>query len=131
MKSIKNILFFSLTASLIVLTSCNKDKEDPTIEESTPEQHSEHKWENEVHLNATFSDDKDLKSYTVKIVDGADNELSAFNFTHTHEISGMSYKFHEHFEVPTNAPMMAWVKFMVIDAEDKTAEMKWMLHFEE
>lgn len=132
MKTLKYITLSlaALTLSLTT-TSCKKDKEDPTITVNTPAQHTTYNWGQEVHVDATFADDKGLKSYVVTVVDADGNHIHAFNFMETGETKEASYGFHEHFVVPTDAPEMAWVQFTVTDGEDKTAVVEWMLHFEE
>lgn len=117
-------LFFSFT-------SCKKDKEDPTITIETPAEHSVHKWGDQVHVEATFEDDRGLKNYHVLLGDANGNHLHSFDFENSGTISGLTYDFHEHFTVPDSAEMMAWLYFTVTDEENKTGTQKWMLHFEE
>lgn len=125
------IVFVALAIVSIGLTSCKKDKEDPTISITTPAEHSTHNWGDEVHINATFADDRGLKSYEVMVGDEAGMHDHMFDFHKSGTAEGLSYDFHEHFMVPDSAMMMRWVHFTVTDAEDKTASQKWMLHFEE
>ena len=124
------VILAILTLSLAI-TSCKKDKESPTITISTPAQHSIHNWGSEVHISATFADDRGLKNYTVMVGDEDGNHNSAFDFMETGTTTELTFAFHEHFVVPNEAPMMAWIHFTVTDAEEKTTTMKWMLHFEE
>lgn len=111
-------------------TSCKKDKEDPTITVNEPAQHTHFNWGDEVHLEATFADDRGLKNYTAMIGNEAGTMDNVINFMKTGTTTELTYDFHEHFVVPTDAPMMAWVHFTVTDAEDKTTTLKWMLHFD-
>jgi hypothetical protein len=127
----KTTYLFALLTLALSFTSCKKDKEDPTITVSTPAAQSVHLYENEVHIDATFEDDQGLKSYTVMVGDADGTMLTAFDFMETGTISGLTYNFHDHFSVPTDGPMMAWIYFTVVDAEDKSITKKWMLHFEE
>ena len=129
--SSKITVIIAIAALSFTSTSCNKDKEDPTIEISAPAKRSMHNWGNEVHLMATFGDDQGLKDYTVMIGDADGNHSHAFDFMKTGTTTEITYAFHEHFMVPDSAPEMAWAYFTVTDAEDKTSTMKWMLHFEE
>ncbi len=115
----------------ISTNSCKKDKEDPTISVETPEQHSIHNWGTEVHITADFADDQGLKDYTIMVVDADGNHSMAFDFMRTGTVSELTYDFHDHFDVPDSAPEMAWVQFVVTDAENKTTTLDWMLHFEE
>ena len=129
----KNRKIIILTAILFAtaFTSCKKDKEDPVITVSTPEEHTEHLWGAEVHINASFTDDRGLKNYEVLLGDESGSHDHDFDFEKTGDISGVSYDFHEHFVVPDSAMTMRWVHFSVTDMEDKTTTIKWMLHFAE
>lgn len=127
----KIIIILSTLTLLIGFTSCKKDKEDPTITVSSPANHSDLKWGETVHIEATFEDDRALKNYTVMVGDEDGNHNEAINFMETGTTDESSFEFHEHFTVPEEAPMMAWIHFTVIDAEDKSATTKIMLHFEE
>lgn len=124
-------VIIAIAALSFSITSCKKDKEDPTITVSTPEQHKHFNWGDEVHIEATFEDDRGLKGYTVMMVDADGNHQDDFDFMKTGTTSELTYDFHEHFTVPNDAPMMAWVKFTLTDAEDKAASSTWMLHFDE
>jgi len=117
--------------SLLTLTSCNKDKENPIITVSEPTEHSVFKWGEMVHISAVFTDDQELKSYHTFVGDMEGNHNHHFDFMNSEDISGESFDFHNHFVVPDSAPAMAWVHFEVKDAEDKVTELMWMLHFEE
>lgn len=132
MKIQKQIIFATLILTFgLSFSSCKKDKENPTITVESPTEHSEHKWGDQVHVEATFSDDRGLKKYSVIMGDTDGNHLHSFDFEKTGEISGKMYDFHEHFVVPNSAEMMAWLHFSVTDEEDKTTTKKWMLHFAE
>lgn len=125
------VILLALALTSIGITSCKKDKEDPTISITTPTEHSTHKWGNEVHINATFSDDQGLKSYEVMVGDEAGAHDHMFDFHKSGTAEGLTHDFHEHFMVPDSAMTMRWIHFTVTDAEDKTASQKWMVHFEE
>ncbi len=129
--SIKISVIIAIAALSFTSTSCKKDKEDPTITVSTPEQHTHFNWGDEVHIEASFADDRGLKNYTVMMVDADGNHQDDFDFMKTGTTTELTYDFHDHFMVPDDAPMMAWVQFNVTDAEDKTATLTWMLHFDE
>ena len=113
------------------LTSCKKDKENPTITVNTPAEHVEHTIGSTVHIEATFTDDRDLKHYHVTVVDAATDgsHLHDFGLMDEGDISGTTYDYHGHFDVPAGAPMMAWISFEVEDAEGKTTTLTWMQHF--
>lgn len=127
----KRIKLFALMALSITVVSCKKDKEDPTITVTEPTEHSHFLWGEEVHIHATFEDDRGLKSYEAYMGDEDGNMDMSFGFHFSDDLEGVSYAFHEHFVVPDSAMMMRWVHLSVTDAEDKTATQKWMLHFDE
>ncbi len=128
----KAVLIMAIALLATSFTSCKKkDKEAPTISISTPEEHSEHKGGERVHMNVTFEDDIALKSYVVMVGDESGSHDMDFDYMKSGDISGVSHSFHDHFDVPTNAKTMRWVHFTVTDAEDKITTKKWMLHFSE
>ncbi len=128
----KSIITLAIVALFSAsFTSCKKDKEDPVITVSEPTEHSNFKWGSSVHIEAKFTDDRDLKHYHVFIGDKDGNHNHDFDFMLSKDISGEEHDFHNHFMVPDNAPAMAWVHFEVKDAEDKVTKLAWMLHFEE
>ena len=127
----KSILLAALVVSTLVLTSCKKDKENPTITVTEPTEHSTHKWGAEVHIHADFEDDRGLKSYEVMVGDEAGTHDHMFDWHKMGTAEGVSHHFHEHFMVPDSAMSMRWVHFTVTDAEDKVTTKSWMLHFEE
>ena len=128
---INKIAIIALTFVSFSFISCNKDKEAPTITVSTPTEHSHYLWGAAVHFEAEITDDQGLKSYTAMMVDADGNHEPTIDFMESGEISGTSYELHEHFMVPNEAPMMAWLQITAVDMEDKTTEIKWMLHFDE
>ena len=131
-KSMKHILILSFFTFLLIIHSCqNKDKENPTITIVSPDQHSIHKWGETVHINALITDDVELKNYAVFIGNQDRKQLNNFNFMLSENITGSEFDFHKHFIVPNSAPAMAWIYFTIEDVESKTADFKWMLHFEE
>jgi len=118
-------------ALLASLSSCKKDKENPEITINEPANHSEHLWGEEVHVEVTFSDDRDLKSFHIFIATETGAETPEFVVDFAENISGKSYDFHEHFVVPDSVGSVYYLHFSVTDAEDKTTTDKLMLHFME
>lgn len=123
-------VIIAIVTLAIGTTSCKKDKEAPTIIINEPAQHTHFNWGDEVHLEATFADDRGLNDYTVMLGNEAGTMDTTINFIKAGTTSEVTYEFHEYFVVPTGAPMMAWVHFTVTDAEEKTSTLKWMLHFD-
>ncbi|MFT5821382.1 MAG: hypothetical protein ACI8ZM_002635 [Crocinitomix sp.] len=126
----KLAVMIAIAALSFTITSCKKDKENPTITVTIPAQHTHFNWGDEVHIEANFADDRGLKDYTVMLVDADGNHQHEFDFMKTGTTSELSFDFHDHFIVPNDAPLMAWVKFTVTDADDKTGTLTWMLHFD-
>ena len=113
----------------IVLFSCNKDKEDPTITIAQPTDHSNHTKGEMLHIEATFEDDQDLSSYSIHIGDENGNHAADFDF-HSHgSISGKSHEFHEHTMIPDTIGMVYYLHFEVTDAEGKKSTASHMMHF--
>lgn len=124
-------IFAAIAVFTITFTSCKKDKENPVITVSKPEQHTNFKWGDKVHVSAAITDDRDLKHLHIFVGDMDGNHNHQFDFMSSTDISGESYDFHDHFEVPADAPDKAWIYFEAEDAEGKKTELKWMLHFSE
>lgn len=128
--TMKTTVILAIATFSFLTTSCKKDKENPTITVNEPEMHTHFNWGEEVHIEATFSDDRGLKNYTVMIGDEAGTMDETINFMETGTTEELSFEFHEHLVVPNDAPMMAWIHFTVTDAEDKVTTLKWMIHFD-
>ncbi len=129
MKSITLILSIALLS--VTFISCKKDKENPKVLVEVPVQHSTHKWGATVHINAAFSDDRNLKNYTVFFGNEAGDLNTDFNFNVTEAISGESYAFHNHFIIPDSVSMNhGFIHFNLEDEEGKKISEKWMIHFE-
>ena len=126
----KLIIKLSMIAMLlVVVTSCKKDKESPSIVISEPANHSEHMMGSEIHIEAVFSDDRDLASYKVYIGTEEGALTPEFDVQYNGTISGKVYEFHEYFMVPTSIEMVYYLHFEVTDAEGKSTTEKVMLHF--
>lgn len=126
----KKIVKFSIAAlAVIALVSCKKDKENPTITIAEPADHSEHLWGAEMHVEATFEDDRELKSYHIHIGNETGDHMPEFDVEFEGDISGKSYDFHEHVVVPDSIGAEYYLHFEVTDAEGKSTEQKLMLHF--
>lgn len=118
-----------LALSLTSLTSCKKDKENPTITINTPSNHQEFTWGTELHIEATFEDDRELASYHVYIGNEAGEHAHEFELEFSGNITGDSFDFHEHYVIPNAIDMVYYLHFVVKDAEGKESTEKLMLHF--
>lgn len=128
----KNILFPTLLISALVLSSCKKDEEKPQINVDAPADHAEFAPGDEVHSEFEFTDNEALASYSVHIAneDGSHNE--DFNFEKEGNISGTSYTFHQHFDIPTTiTPDHYMIVIQVLDMEGNMAEESVEFHVEE
>ncbi|WP_027420705.1 DUF4625 domain-containing protein [Crocinitomix catalasitica] len=115
--------------SLMGLTSCKKDKEVPTITVNEPADHTELMWGDQLHIEATFEDDRELESYRVYLGNQLGVKSTDFDIDFTGTISGTSYDFHDHVMVPDSVGMVYYLHFEVSDAEGKTTSASHMLHF--
>lgn len=97
----------------VVTFSCSKDDEDlkkPVIELISPQDHDEfHPGEN-IHFEASFSDDTELSEYKIDIHfdDGHDHKSFKdggyeWHYTHTAKLSGKSQMVHHDISIPADA----------------------------
>ncbi|MCB0737261.1 MAG: DUF4625 domain-containing protein [Bacteroidetes bacterium] len=128
MKSLNIILLLVIT---IFATSCNSDKEDPVIEISSPANHSEHHWGDEIEVKAKFTDDQELMSFSAMIGDIDGNHTHEFHFMDSGNISGTEYEYSGTITVPTGIEEVYYLHITVTDAEEKSTTEKVMLHFHE
>jgi hypothetical protein len=128
MKIKHSILLMAMAMSLV---ACTKDKEDPVITITSPENHSHFPWGSTVDVTATFSDDQDLKYFKVYWGDEDGEALHPFMYEDEGSIEGESYDYSVRLDIPDTAHHdHAFFHFEVEDAEGKTATNKLMLHFE-
>lgn len=125
----KTLKLFSILFVSISLFSCNKDKNSPTITVAQPTNHSHHTLNEMLHIEATFEDDVDLKSYSIFIGDVDGNHTHDFHFMTDSTISGKSHEFHEHTMIPDSLNSMEYyIHFNVTDAADKVTSETIMIH---
>ncbi len=109
--------YFTLLISLLLVSaltvSCSKDDEDtkkPEIELINPQDHDEfHPGEN-IHFEASFSDDTELSEYKIDIHfdDGHDHKTvrdgdHEWHYVHTAELSGRNQMVHHDISIPEDA----------------------------
>jgi len=123
------IALFAAVLSLLSLTACKKDKENPTIIIAEPINHSEHSIGSELHIEVSFEDDRELKSYHIHIGNEAGDHMPEFDLKFEGDITGKTYDFHEHFVIPTGISSVYYLHFEVTNAEGKSSTDKVMLHF--
>lgn len=123
-----NIKLLSIALIAVTIISCKKDKENPTITIGEPSNHSEHTYGSELHLEATFEDDRELKSYHIYAGDAAGNHATDFDLMFSGDISGKSYDFHEHADIPSGIGSVYYLYFEVVDADDKKTTEQVMIH---
>lgn len=129
--NMKNKIMFIALAIVVALTmtSCKKDKENPTITINLPVNHSNHTKGAEIHIEASFTDDRELKSYHIHIGTESGEHTPEFDVEFEGDLSGKIFDFHEHFHSPTTIGSVYYLHFEVMDAEGKSANEKVMLHF--
>lgn len=124
-----NLLLLAVLS--VSLVSCRKDKVAPDISITSPADHSEHVEGTTLAIAAQFSDEKELKSYTVFIGDEAGEHSHNFHFEDEGDISGTSYDYSAAVDVPSNIDEVYYLHFEVSDAKGNSSAKKIMLHFHE
>lgn len=118
-----------IAAAAVTLTSCGRDKEEPSITISTPVEHSEFALGDVIHVDAMFMDNKDLASYTVEVGDVNGEHLHEFHNDDSGTISGKEYHYHNMITIPAGfSTDIFYLHFTVKDAKDNETTKKWMLH---
>ena len=131
MKFFKLTLLLACTAGFL-LTGCNKDKENPEVVVTSPAEHSEVHHGDEVHIDATFTDDQELASYHMEIGDAAGEHIHDFDVHLEGNISGATYDFHTDVTIPDSLDVDEFfLHFTVTDAEGKTGTASHALHIHE
>ena len=125
----KTLKLFSILFVSSILFSCNKDKSSPIITVAQPTNHAHLSLSSMLHIEATFEDDVDLKSYSIFIGDVDGNHTHDFQYMADSTISGTSYEFHEHTMIPDSLNAMEYyIHFNVTDAADKVTSEAVMIH---
>lgn len=111
--------------------SCNKDRENPTITVSEPGDGVEYHWGDQVHLEAMFEDNEELKSIHVFIGNASGDVDADLNVSFSQTIDGPVYEFHEHANVPDSADGEYFVHFEAVDEEENSMTTKRRIVFVE
>ncbi len=120
-----------LIGSVLVLTGCNKDKEDPTITVTAPAEHTHYNGGDVVNVAATFADDKALASYTLEIGDDSGGHIHSFHHNDAGNITGETSAYTQSITIPDSAGVhVFFLHFTVTDEEGKTTSAKHMLHID-
>lgn len=109
--------------------SCTKDKENPTISITSPENHSNHMIGGAVSVSATFSDDLELSYYHVHIGNENGNHTMEFMYEDYGSLTGKTYEFTNSISVPDTIGSVYYLHFQVLDTQGKETKEKIMLHF--
>ncbi len=119
-----------LALGVVFMSSCAKDKEDPTITITSPENHSEHHEGSDVAIKAIFEDDKELASYKIEVGDESGEHIHEFHFfDEKTDLEGEKFEYSNTLTFPDSLTLNAYyLHFEVKDAEGKTATSKVMLH---
>ncbi|MBK7129542.1 MAG: hypothetical protein IPM74_06460 [Crocinitomicaceae bacterium] len=120
---------FLVVITVVMLSSCTKDRKDPEIIIHNPENHSEHVMGTSVEVDATFKDDQNLSWYKVYIGEEDGTLTPDFPYQLEENISDKSFDFSVSITVPTGIESVYYLHFELKDAEEKTATTKLMLHF--
>ena len=111
------------------LTSCKKDKENPTILITSPANHAHFESGDHIEASATFEDDQALKSYHVHVGDEEGNHSHDWSYSDEGELTGTSFEWKDDLHPPDSLPMMLYLHFEVSDEEGKVTNDKVMMHF--
>lgn len=115
-----------------VMASCKKDEEAPTIEVLAPSDPAELTPGTDVHTEIEFTDNEALASYKVYITNEDGSHNHDFDFENEGKISGTSYEFHEHFDVPEDIEVGHYhLEIEVEDQEGNSNAKTIELHVEE
>lgn len=116
----------------ISLLSCQKDDEAPVINIEAPTNPAELTRGQEVHAEFMFTDNEALASYYIHVSNEDGSHNHDFEFEKEGKISGLSYEFHEHFDVPDSIAFGHYhLNIEVIDLEGNIAYKVIELHIEE
>jgi len=126
MKKVINLI--SLALLVAIISSCGKDKENPTIVLNSPAMHSHHTNGTNISMDATLEDDKELASYHMHIGDVDGNHDMAFPWEESGNIDGKSFTLTSSTTIPNGLSGMYYIHIMVTDAEGKTTESSTMIH---
>ncbi|GAB4378219.1 MAG: hypothetical protein Kow0075_07870 [Salibacteraceae bacterium] len=129
MKITRSISVIILTT--LIFNSCKKDEENPTITINEPAEHSEYHIGDDVHIEATFTDDQELASYTFMIGDENGEHIHGFHHDDEGTISGKSFDYHQMVTIPSDSMLMKsvfYLHFNVTDAAGNSTRARHMLH---
>lgn len=125
----KKLSFLFFTTTILSLTSCKKDKENPVITVNSPENHSDQMLGGTMSVNAIFTDDIELSEYHVHIGDIDGNHVMEFMYEDHSSITGSSHEFTDVINIPDSIGMVYYLHFEVTDTEGKETNERIMLHF--
>lgn len=98
---------------------------------SAPENHSDHKWGDNITVTATLMDAEGLASYKLYIGDKEGNHMHDFDFKEEMNIEGTSYDLNSSITVPSGIGEVYYLHIDLTDTDDNTVSSKLMLHFSE
>ncbi|NQY68552.1 MAG: DUF4625 domain-containing protein [Flavobacteriales bacterium] len=127
--NIKKINIVAIILVTFSIIGCNKDKESPVISVSSPAMHDEYNYGDMIHVEATFTDDVDLASYSVSIGDESGGDIMGFESLDEDDITGVSHDYMGMITVPDTLMMsMFYLHIELTDLSGKTSSEKIMLH---
>lgn len=113
-----------------ILTSCNKDKESPTVIISNPIEHTHFDGGETIDITAVFSDDQDLASYEFYIGDAGLAPSTELVWGSTGTISGKGFTLNASTQLPTGLDDEYYIVCKVVDSEGKTTTESIEIHVE-
>lgn len=130
MKRMRIPLVLSL-ASVLAISGCKKDEEAPLITINSPANHSDFAMGSSIAVDATFEDERELKSYKVFIGTEDGEPTSDFSFSQEGELTGKSFEYSASITIPDNIDFIYYLHFEVTDKKDNVGTANHMLHFHE
>jgi hypothetical protein len=115
MKTSAMILFAVILVG--VFSACDKDTKDPTVAIIAPADNDSFASGDQLHLEMTFADNKDLSWYRVHIGDHEGAIQPEFNLDYEdNNVAGREYHFQEHTIVPAS---LGPTYYLYIEAKDE------------
>lgn len=98
---------------------------------SSPKNHSDHKWGDNIQVTATLMDAEGLASYKLFIGDKGGQHSLDFHFEEEKEIDGTSYELNTSIAVPSDIDEVYYLHMELTDTDNNTVNNEIMLHFSE
>lgn len=136
MKTRRVLVLGLISAFLLALSSCSKNKTTdlmdvtaPSVVVNSPEHMDHFNVNSQLIIDANFNDDVELTYYHIHIGDEPGNHVAEISYEVTGALSKSSYHFQDTLTIPDSLNAPYWLHFDVVDAESNVTSEKVMLHF--